>query len=154
MNHEQSIFLPFFGRVEKEKMSKSARQISLTYLYCSKDKYLQLRKVAQVDSCRHTEVVDRQSWRLSIFVYLGAHCFMSEDAKVAQIASLTGLSAEQAKFFLDSCGGDEEAAINTYLETQAEEAVSNSGDEPDSEANQAREESSTPQRETVAKVLV
>lgn len=112
---------------------------------------MQLRKVAQVDSCRHTEVVDRQSWKLSIFVYLGAHCFMSEDAKVAQIASLTGLSAEQAKFFLDSCGGDEEAAINTYLETQAEEAVSNSGDEPDSEANQAREESSTPQRETVAK---
>lgn len=42
-----------------------------------------------------------------------------------QIVSLTGLSVEQAKFFLDSCGGDTEAALNTYLETQPESPLSN-----------------------------
>ncbi|EME30264.1 NSFL1 cofactor p47 [Galdieria sulphuraria] len=72
---------------------------------------------------------------------------MSEDAKVAQIVSLTGLSTEQAKFFLDSCGGDTEAALNTYLETQPEEQLSRC-EEVETRASEVFEESSPP-RETV-----
>lgn len=65
-----------------------------------------------------------------------------------QIVSLTGLSVEQAKFFLDSCGGDTEAALNTYLETQPESPLSNL-EQPD----QVTEEPlPLPTRETVYQV--
>eukprot|EP00871_Galdieria_phlegrea_P004683 jgi/Galph1/5215/GphlegSOOS_G3867.1 len=46
---------------------------------------------------------------------------MSQDEKVAQLTSLTGLQVQEAEFFLESCGGDVEAALNTYLETQNQE---------------------------------
>lgn len=41
------------------------------------------------------------------------------DAKTSQFAALTGAPAETAAFYLDSCNGDVQAAINAYY-TNAE----------------------------------
>ncbi|PWN24792.1 hypothetical protein BDZ90DRAFT_244281 [Jaminaea rosea] len=52
---------------------------------------------------------------------------MDEDAKISQFTSITGASADRAKFFLSSSGGDVETAIATFFESGdvgADEATS------------------------------
>ncbi|CAO1628911.1 unnamed protein product [Jaminaea pallidilutea] len=55
------------------------------------------------------------------------------DEQISQFSAITGASADRARFFIESSGGDVQAAIATYYESEGQEA----GDEEDQQGGES-----------------